>query len=83
MASRTQSLLSACVIACALALGAAPAAAMDKQQAAAVAQQQTGGRVLAVEQGDHNGDPVFLVRVLTPSGDVRVVVIDARTGAMR
>lgn len=59
------------------------ALAIDRDEAAARAQQATDGRVLAVESGSRNGDPVFLVRVLTPSGEVRVVVVDARTGVLR
>jgi uncharacterized membrane protein YkoI len=70
-------------LACVLGLSAAFAHAVDRNQAAAVAQQATGGRVLAVESGARNGDPVFLVRVLTPGGEVRVVVVDARSGALR
>ncbi len=69
---------------CACWLAAAPPAyAVDRDQAAAVAQQATGGRVLAVEAARRNGDAVFVVRVLTPSGEVRVVVVDARSGALR
>jgi hypothetical protein len=42
-------------------------------------QQATGGRVLdARDEGS-----VHRVKVLTPRGEVRVVIVDARTGAMR
>ncbi|PTD95880.1 PepSY domain-containing protein [Pseudothauera lacus] len=68
---------------CAGTLLAAPAHAVDRDEAAAIARQTTGGRVLAVEAGRRNGDAVFVVRVLTPSGEVRVVVVDARSGAVR
>ncbi|HRP95829.1 MAG TPA: PepSY domain-containing protein [Rhodocyclaceae bacterium] len=57
--------------------------AIDRDEAAARAQQLTSGRVLAVEAASSNGEPVFVVRVLTPSGDVVVVVIDAQSGAVR
>ncbi len=66
-----------------IALAAPLAFAIDRDEAAAAAAQATGGRVLAVEASSRNGDPVFLVRVLTPSGEVRIVVVDARTGALR
>jgi len=67
----------------ALALAAPLAAAVDQNEAAARAQQRTGGRVLAVERAEQDGRPIFKVRVLTPSGEVRVVLVDARTGATR
>lgn len=51
--------------------------AMSRDEAAARAQQQTGGRVLAVEETQRDGRKVFRVKVLTPSGDVRVVEIVA------
>jgi uncharacterized membrane protein YkoI len=48
-------------------------------QAVAIAQKQTGGRVLdARPQGDG-----YRVKVLTRSGDVIVVFVDARTGDVR
>jgi uncharacterized membrane protein YkoI len=49
------------------------------EQAVAIVQQQTGGRVLdAREQG--NG---YRVKVLTRRGEVMVVFVDAHTGAIR
>jgi uncharacterized membrane protein YkoI len=67
---------------CALLLAAAlPAwAAVSRDDAAAIAQQQTGGRVLAVERMDAGGRPAWRVKVVTPRGEVRVIVIDAATG---
>lgn len=67
----------------ALSLAAPFALAIDRDQAAARAQQATGGRVLAVDEAQQDGKPVYRVRVLTPAGEVRVVVIDARTGKVR
>ena len=55
-------------------------AAVSRDDAAAIAQQQTGGRVLAVERMDAGGRPAWRVKVVTPNGEVRVVVIDAATG---
>lgn len=71
------------VVALLLTLSVAGAHALDRDEAAERARQASGGRVLAVETGQRNGEEVFVVRVLTPSGEVRVVVIDARTGAVR
>ncbi|MBW7861648.1 MAG: PepSY domain-containing protein [Rhodocyclaceae bacterium] len=71
------------VLACLLVTIAPSALAVDRERAAAIAQQETRGRVLGVTESERRGDPVFLVRVLTPSGEVRVIVVDARTGAVR
>lgn len=68
---------------CAIALAAATAAAWaeaSRDEAAAVAQRAAGGRVLAVEKAQSSNRPVWRVKVLTPSGEVRVVLIDAASG---
>jgi hypothetical protein len=49
---------------------------VSRDDAAAMAQRQTGGRVLSVDQADAGGRPVWRVKVVTGSGDVRVVLID-------
>lgn len=60
---------------------ALPAAAqVSREAAAAMAQRQTGGRVLSVDRADAGGRPVWRVKVVTPRGDVRVVFIDAGGG---
>ena len=59
-------------------------AAVDRDQAAALAQHMAPGRVLAVERGVHvDNSVVWRVRMLTASGDLRVLVIDAETGRSR
>ena len=67
---------------CALLLAATlPAwAAVTREDAAATAQKATGGRVLAVEQADAGGRPVWRVKVLTERGDVLVILVDMATG---
>jgi uncharacterized membrane protein YkoI len=65
------------------ALGYAPHTAADRrislEQAIAIAQQRTGGRVLdAREQGRS-----YRIKLLTRSGEVVVVYVDSQTGAMR
>lgn len=55
-------------------------AQVSRDQAAAQAQQQTGGRVLSVEQSDAGGRTVWRVKVVTPRGDVRVVMVDGGGG---
>ena len=67
-----------------LSLSGLPAwADVSRDQAAAVAQRETGGRVLAVERGDAGGRPAWRVKVVTQRGEVRVVMVDAATGQTR
>jgi uncharacterized membrane protein YkoI len=63
-----------------LAAGLPAWAALSRDDAAAVAQRQTGGRVLAVERSDAGGRPVWRVKVVTPGGEVRVILVDVATG---
>ncbi|MBE7369627.1 PepSY domain-containing protein [Ramlibacter pallidus] len=68
---------------CALALAVASAGAwaqVSRDGAAAAAQRVSPGRVLAVERADADNRPAWRVKVLTPSGEVRVILIDAATG---
>ena len=68
---------------CALMVAAAgPAAAqVTRDDAAAAALRFSGGRVLAVERGiDRDNRPVWRVKVLTASGDLKVVLVDPATG---
>lgn len=64
-----------------VALSTLPAtAAISRDDAAALVQRETGGRVLAVERADNGGRAVWRVKVVTPRGDVRVVLVDAESG---
>jgi uncharacterized membrane protein YkoI len=59
-------------------------AAVGRDEAATIAQRVAQGRVLAVEQGVHvDNTLVWRVKVLTPAGEVRQVVIDAASGRSR
>jgi uncharacterized membrane protein YkoI len=51
--------------------------------AAAKVRKQTGGRVLSADTSSHRGDTVHRIKVLLPSGRVRVYLVDAVTGEMR
>ena len=53
---------------------------MSRDDAAAAAQRSTGGRVLSVDRADAGGRPAWRVKVVTPRGEVRVVMIDAGGG---
>ena len=67
---------------CALLLAVATAAWADvsRDDAAAIAQQASNGRVLAVERAESGGRPVWRVKVVTARGDVRVILVDMATG---
>lgn len=68
---------------CALALAIASVAAwadIGRDEAAAAAQRASGGRVLAIERAQSGDRPVWRVKVLIPSGEVRVILVDATTG---
>ncbi len=53
--------------------------------AAAVVRRATGGRVLTVKQarGDRNGKGAYKVKVLLKGGRMRVLRVDAGSGALR
>ena len=54
-----------------------PAWSASRDEAAAIAARQTGGRVLSVDLADSGRGPVWRVKVVTPKGEVRVVMVDA------
>jgi thiamine transporter ThiT len=59
-------------------------AAVDRAQATALAQHMVPGRVLAVERGLYvDNTVIWRIKVLTASGEIREVVIDAQTGKPR
>lgn len=53
---------------------------VSRDDAAAIAQRVSPGRVLAVEASRVGDRPVWRVKVLTPGGEVRVVLVDMATG---
>ena len=63
-----------------LALSLPAWADVSRDAAAAMVQKATGGRVLAVEQSEQGGRPVWRFKVLTQQGEVIVVLIDAVSG---
>jgi uncharacterized membrane protein YkoI len=58
-------------------------AALSREDAAAVAQRDSGGRVLSVEKSESSGQPVWRVKVVTPAGAVRLIQVDVATGQVR
>jgi uncharacterized membrane protein YkoI len=73
-------LLTALITALMLTLSLPAWADVSRDDAAAMAQQATGGRVLAVDQTQREGQTVWRVKLLTPKGEVIVVLIDAASG---
>ena len=56
---------------------------LSRDDAAAVAQRASGGRVLSVDKSDSSGQPVWRVKVVTAAGEVRVIQVDVATGQLR
>ena len=72
--------LNSVITALMLALSVPAWADVSRDDAAAMVQKATGGRVLAVESAEQGGRPVWRVKVLTSQGEVIVVLIDAASG---
>lgn len=53
---------------------------VSRDDAAATAQRSSGGRVLAVDRTEQGGRAVWRVKVLTPRGEVRVILVDVASG---
>jgi uncharacterized membrane protein YkoI len=53
---------------------------VSRDDAAASAQRASGGRVLAVDKADREGRAVWRVKVLTPQGEVKVILVDVASG---
>lgn len=53
---------------------------VSRDDAAAIVQKTSGGRVLAVDKTDREGRAVWRVKVLTPQGEVKVILVDAASG---
>ena len=56
---------------------------LSRDDAAAVAQRVSGGRVLSVEKSEASSQLVWRVKVVTPAGEVRVIQVDVATGQVR
>jgi uncharacterized membrane protein YkoI len=56
---------------------------LSRDDAAAMARRDSGGRVLSVEKSESSGQTVWRVKVVTPAGEVRVINVDVATGQIR
>ena len=54
------------------------ATASNEDEAAKSVREKTGGRVLNVESANKAGRDIYLVKVLLPSGTVRIVEVNGR-----
>jgi len=55
----------------------APAwAALSRDDAASMAEKSSGGRVLSVEKTNQDGRTYWRVKVVTPKGEVKVMLFD-------
>ncbi len=67
----------------ALVASALPAwADVSRDEAAAAAQRLGGGRVLSVEKSESGRRSAWRVKVVTPQGEVKVILIDAASGQL-
>ncbi len=57
-------------------------AQVTAEEAAAIIQARTGGRILAVKTIRSQGRVVYRIKVLTSDGEVRIFEVDAATGGM-
>lgn len=60
-----------------------PQGRISMGEAMEVVQRTTGGRVLQAQPATVNGHEGYRIKVLTSRGEVRVVHVDAVTGAMQ
>lgn len=56
---------------------------LSRDDAAAVAQRVSGGRVLSIDKFESSGQEVWRVKVVTPAGDVQVIRVNVTTGEVR
>lgn len=56
---------------------------LSRDDAAAVAQRASGGRVLSVDKSDSSGQPVWRVKVVTAAGEVQIIHVNVSTGEVR
>ena len=56
---------------------------LSRDDAAALAQRASGGRVLSVDRSESAGQAVWRVKVLTRAGDVQVLYVNIATGELR
>ena len=56
---------------------------LSRDDAAAVAQRTSGGRVLSIDKSEGSGQPAWRVKVVTSAGVVQVIFVNVATGDIR
>ena len=56
---------------------------LSRGDAASLAQRSSSGRVLSVDKSESSGQAVWRVKLVTPSGDVQVILVNVATGELR
>ena len=56
---------------------------VSRDDAAALAQRASGGRVLSIDMSESSGQAVWRVKVVTRAGDVQVILVNVATGEIR
>jgi uncharacterized membrane protein YkoI len=56
---------------------------LSRDDAAALAQRTSGGRVLSIDKSESSGQIVWRVKVVTQTGVVQVILVNVATGEVR
>tara|TARA_R110001583_G_C5560817_1_gene401195 strand:- start:329 stop:589 length:261 start_codon:yes stop_codon:yes gene_type:complete len=72
-----------CTLLLSASLGAAPEQTLDREQAAQLIQRQYGGQILDLQSVTTGEGLAYRVKLLQPSGRVKLMLIDARDGKQR
>jgi len=72
--------LTSLIAACFVVLAMPVWADVSRDDAANAAKVASGGRVLAVERAEREGRQIWRVKVLTPQGEVKILLIDVASG---
>jgi uncharacterized membrane protein YkoI len=71
---------AAFLLACALVASAPAWADVSRDEAAVRATQSVGGRGRSVDRAESGGRAVWRVKIVTPQGEVKVVLVDVASG---
>lgn len=78
--AHTMKLIAPLICGALVALATPAWADVSRDDAAALAQRASGGRVLSVDMTQSADRPAWRVKVVTAQGEVRVILIDVASG---
>jgi uncharacterized membrane protein YkoI len=59
----------------------APALAnISRDEAVAIAQRKTKGRVLSIQKAQSSERDIWRIKIVTASGEIKVIMVDMKTG---